>query len=67
MTGFSWPKFDAGKLHLSTRIYYDQFDPRGHGQEDSRQSLANLDYSPLPRVTWPSFIMGIMVSMGGFL
>ena len=67
MARFSLPKFDARKLHLSTRVYYDEYDPRSPTSTGARKSLTNLDYSPLPRVTWPSFIMGVLVSMGGFL
>jgi len=67
MGRFSLPKFDARKLHLSTRVYYDEYDPRLPTSKGNRNSLAHLDYSPLPRVTWPSFVMGILVSMGGFL
>jgi hypothetical protein len=56
----------AQKLHLSPYVYYDEFDPRNAG-EYSRASLSDLDYSPLRRVTLPSFVMGVLVSMGGFL
>jgi SP family sugar:H+ symporter-like MFS transporter len=61
-------RFDARKLHLSTRVYYDSVDPRtAAGRDGGRQSLADLDYSPLRRITFPSYVMGLMVSMGGFL
>ena len=60
------PKTLAEKLHLSPWVYYDQFDPR-YGTDQSRASLAGLDYSPLRRITMQSFIMGVLVSMGGFL
>ena len=60
------PKTFAEKLHLSPWVYYDQFDPR-YGADKSRASLAELDYSPLRRVTMQSFVMGVLVSMGGFL
>jgi hypothetical protein len=56
----------AEKLHLSPWVYYDQFDPR-YGTDQSRGSLAELDYSPLRRITGKSLIMGVLVSMGGFL
>jgi hypothetical protein len=56
----------AEKLHLSPYVYYDQYDPR-YGTDQSRASLSELDYSPLRRVTKQSFVMGILVSMGGFL
>lgn len=67
MAKFSFPKLDARKLHLSTRVYYDRYDPRSPTSNGARKSLSHLDYSPLTRVTWPSFVMGILVSMGGFL
>jgi hypothetical protein len=56
----------AQRFHLSPYVYYDEFDPR-NGTDKARASLSNLDYSPLKRVTLPSFVMGVLVSMGGFL
>jgi hypothetical protein len=56
----------AQRFHLSPYVYYDEFDPRT-GTDKARASLSNLDYSPLKRVTLPSFVMGVLVSMGGFL
>jgi MFS transporter, SP family, sugar:H+ symporter len=50
-------------------IYFDQHNPNyeGHRKSRVRQSLADLDYSPLPRLTGRSFSMGILVSMGGLM
>jgi hypothetical protein len=67
MGKFSIPKFDSKKYGLSPLVYYDQFNPSVQGAAGSRKSLTHLDYSPLRRVTWPSIVMGIVVSMGGFL
>lgn len=39
-------------------VDFDKFRDAGH---DDR------DYSPLPRITWRSAIMGILVSMGGLM
>jgi hypothetical protein len=53
---------------LTTHVNYDKFNPRGEHIDpaDRRKSLVDLDYSPLRRVTWASFYMGVLVSMGGF-
>jgi len=58
----------AQKLHISPWVYYDDVNPgnTAHGIQ-ARTSLSGLDYSPLRLVTMPSFVMGILVSMGGFL
>lgn len=49
-------------------IYFDEHDPNSEKKrEGQRLSLAGLDYSPLPRVTGRSFMMGILVSMGGLM
>ncbi|EXJ85473.1 MFS transporter, SP family, sugar:H+ symporter [Capronia coronata CBS 617.96] len=52
---------------LTNHVYYDQYDPKKGGRQDSRKSMANLDYSPLKRVTWQSFWMGCLISMGGLI
>ena len=50
-------------------VYFDQHNPNheDHRKSRVRQSLSDLDYSPLPRVTWRSLSMGILVSMGGLM
>ena len=52
---------------FSRHVRYDQYDPSQSEGKDVRKSLAGLDYSPLPRVTWASFSMGVLISMGGFM
>lgn len=52
---------------MSTQIHFEEYDPRDEKGTDVRQSLAHLDYSPLPRVTWRSFSMGVLISMGGLI
>ncbi|KAK4940925.1 hexose transporter hxt5 [Elasticomyces elasticus] len=49
------------------RVHFDQYNPNSEKGTDTRASLAALDYSPLPRVTWRSFVMGVLVSMGGLI
>ncbi|KAI9898072.1 hypothetical protein N3K66_006432 [Trichothecium roseum] len=50
------------------KVHFDEFDPNSEKAADGqRRSLAGLDYSPLPRVTWRSFNMGVLVSMGGLI
>lgn len=44
----------SSSIHM--KIYFDQ-----QTQEDG------YDYSTLPRLTWRSFIMGVLVSMGGLM
>lgn len=58
----------AQKLHVSPWVTYDHVNPSysAHGVQ-ARASLTGLDYSPLRLVTMPSFVMGVLVSMGGFL
>jgi hypothetical protein len=68
----SFPKLSAPKLRLtkpnfSNHVYYDKYDPNKSEGKDVRKSLAGLDYSPLRRVTWASFNMGVLISMGGFV
>jgi len=48
-------------------IYFDQYNPQSEKGTDVRQSLAGLDYSPLPRITGRSFAMAMLVSMGGLV
>jgi MFS transporter, SP family, sugar:H+ symporter len=68
----SFPKLSAPRLRFSkpsfsSHVYYDQYDPNKSEGKDVRKSLAGLDYSPLRRVTWASFNMGVLISMGGFM
>jgi len=67
MGKFSAPKLDAKKLGLSPWVHYDQFNPSSEDANGARKSLTHLDYSPLRRITFPSVILGVVVSMGGFL
>ncbi|KFH42250.1 Hexose transporter-like protein [Hapsidospora chrysogenum ATCC 11550] len=57
------------KLHnMGMTVYFDEHDPNSEKRrEGQRASLAGLDYSPLPRVTKMSFMMGVLVSMGGLI
>lgn len=64
---FSKPKLTRESLGLSTWVKYDKYNPHSDVSTDARKSLADLDYSPLRRVTWKSFWMGILISMGGFI
>ena len=74
---FSVPKFTAPRLHapklnrqslgVTTHVDYSRYNPGNVDSTHGRKSLADLDYSPLRRVTWASFNMGILVSMGGFI
>jgi SP family sugar:H+ symporter-like MFS transporter len=52
---------------ISMTVYFDKYDPNSEKATDTRPSLAGLDYSPLPLVTWRSFCMGVLVSMGGLM
>lgn len=71
------PSFHAPKFHrpdlsrqglgLSTHVDYERYNPNHEEATHGRKSLADLDYSPLRRVTWASFYMGVLVSMGGFI
>lgn len=63
----SLPKLRFSMPSLSSYVYYDQYDPNKSEGKDVRKSLAGLDYSPLRRVTWASFSMGVLISMGGFV
>jgi len=51
----------------SMTVHFDQYNPNSEKGTDTRSSLASLDYSPLPRLTWRSFLMGVLVSMGGLI
>jgi hypothetical protein len=61
------PKLNKQSLGLSTHVDYAKFNPNSDQSTHGRKSLADLDYSPLRRVTWASFNMGVLVSMGGFI
>lgn len=43
---------------LSMQVHFDQF-------RDAEQD--GHDYSSLPRITWRSALMGMLVSMGGLM
>lgn len=43
---------------LYMKVRFDQFK---QAEQDSH------DYSPLPRITWRSSLMGVLVSMGGLM
>ena len=60
------PRFDRKSFGLSSYVHYDHYNPGNADSTHGRKSLTNLDYSPLRRVTWASFYMAILVSMGGF-
>jgi len=54
-------------------VDYSRYKPTTDPRESLRESDGNkdlpneLDYSPLRRVTMESFLMGILISMGGFV
>jgi SP family sugar:H+ symporter-like MFS transporter len=52
---------------MSSHVRYDKYNPNSAQATDARKSIAHLDYSPLRRVTWQSFFMGVLISMGGFM
>lgn len=54
-------------LSFNSKVYFDQYNPSSEKGTDVRGSLAHLDYSPLKRVTGRSFVMGILISMGGLM
>lgn len=69
---FQKPVLTREALGLTNWVKFDRFNPNvadgAHdGLSDKRKSLANLDYSPLRRITMASFLMGIAISMGGFI
>lgn len=53
-------------MGFTTHVNYDKFNPTHDASTEARKSLTDLDYSPLRRVTWASFFMAVLVSMGGF-
>lgn len=66
--------FDASKLRvprfdLSNKVSYNYPELQQNGSDDEgrRKSLQQYDFSPLPRVNMRSFLMGVLVSMGGFM
>ncbi|KAJ9607337.1 hexose transporter hxt5 [Cladophialophora chaetospira] len=61
------PELTRESLGLSPWVKYDKYNPNVDGSTDARKSLAGLDYSPLRRLTMSSFLMGIAISMGGFI
>ena len=67
MPTFKMPELTRESLGLSNYVKYDKYNPHSGVSTDARKSLADLDYSPLRRVTWASFLMGILISMGGFI
>ena len=64
---FRAPQFNRQSMGLSTHVDYERYNPNHDEATHGRKSLADLDYSPLKRVTWASFYMGVLVSMGGFI
>lgn len=60
-------RFSLPSLRFYHYVSYDAYDPNSGTGTDVRKSLAGLDYTPLRRVTWASFNMGILISMGGFM
>lgn len=61
------PKLNKQSLGLTTHVDYARYNPNSEQATHGRKSLTDLDYSPLRRVTWASFNMGVLVSMGGFI
>jgi MFS transporter, SP family, sugar:H+ symporter len=55
------------KLSTSCYVHYEKYNPNCAQATEARKSIAHLDYSPLRRVTWQSFFMGVLISMGGFM
>ncbi|CAK3815546.1 High-affinity fructose transporter ght6 [Lecanosticta acicola] len=51
----------------TTTVNYDVYNPSHDASHLGRNSLTDLDYSPLQRVTWASFWMAVLVSMGGVI
>ncbi|ROV91207.1 hypothetical protein VMCG_09373 [Cytospora schulzeri] len=54
-------------LSLNGKVNFDHVNPNSDASTDARRELAHLDYSPLKRVTGRSFVMGLLVSMGGLI
>jgi MFS transporter, SP family, sugar:H+ symporter len=67
MPKFHRPALTRESLGLTTHVDYGRYNPNATESTHGRKSLADLDYSPLRRVTWASFNMALMVSMGGFI
>ena len=63
MPNMHTPKLNKQSLGLSTHVYYDKYNPNQDQSTHGRKLLVELDYSPLRRVTWASFNMGVLVSM----
>ena len=61
------PQLNRQSLGLTTTVDYGRYDPSQDASTHGRKSLADLDYSPLRRITWASFFKGVLVSMGGFI
>ncbi len=61
------PDLTREGLGLTNWVKYDKYNPHAAASTDARKSLADLDYSPLRRVTMASFLMGLAISMGGFI
>lgn len=56
----------ASRFGFTTHVHYDMYNPSQETSTHGRKSLTDLDYSPLKRITLASFLMGVLVSMGGF-
>lgn len=64
------PKFQVPtreSVGLTTHVNYSKYNPNHDGSDQARKSLADLDYSPLRRLTLQSFYMAVLISMGGFI
>lgn len=48
-------------------VYFDEHKPNAEKGPRVRASMANLDYSPLSRITGRSLVVALFVSMGGLL
>jgi hypothetical protein len=67
MGKLSIPKFDSKKLGLSPWVHFDQFNNSSGDVDGTKNGSPQVDYSPLRRVTFRSVVLGVVVSMGGFL
>lgn len=61
------PKMKKPGFGGGMTVHFDQYNPNSEKGTDVRQSLASLDYSPLPRITGRTFSMAMLVSMGGLM
>lgn len=52
---------------LLREVNFDKHNPDSEKVEHDLRGEEGLDYSPLQRVTWRSFSMGVLVSMGGLM